>query len=169
MQYPIYSRVDASPNGPILTESFDFDFAEIPDGNIVIDGKVYGVYTLDSRLQLRLTRGSEYGWVKVYGQSMNASSPISIDDGDYILFIKDQKLNHGEIVIASLPDETGAGYRFVVKRCVIDTRFSYEAILMSESTESHHKPLKPNKDAIIIGKAVAVAKLNLDKVFKEEL
>lgn len=168
LQHPIYSRVDATPNGPILAEIFQDDFVEIPNGNVVINGRIYAVYRLDKEIQLRLKHSSEYGWIRVYGQSMNASFPMPINEGDYVLFIKDQQLNHGEIVIASIPDETGAGYRVVVKRCVIDTHYSFNAILKSESTDEQFEPL-PIKDATIIGKVIAVAKLDLERVLGDEL
>lgn len=151
--YPVYSSVQAGPNGPIFLENQEISRTEIYAGNVVIDDKFYKIHSLKiSDYHTQLMGSKRYAWIKVNGESMNAALPIPINNGDYILIDIDNTPSSGDIVVASLPDETGSASMPVVKRY-----FNFE--LISESTSNFFPPIQLDAYARIIGKVVAIAKL----------
>jgi SOS-response transcriptional repressor LexA len=97
-----------------------------------------------------------YGLVKVEGKSMNNAKPININDGDYVLFSKQQHSEENDIVIASRRDENGE-FAYMVKR-----HKKRDGLLVSESSgddnSQPYEPIEINEDYQILGVVFAVVK-----------
>jgi hypothetical protein len=150
---PVYSGVQAGPGGPTWMQPFPKNPRTSVD-RIILDDKSHIIYAISSGNQITLAGGKKYGWAKVFGDSMTASKPVEILEGDYVMFFEGNDADNGEIVIASCPDDSGAGYKFIVKRysksdghLISETNppNKYDHILLDENTR-------------IIGTVIAVAK-----------
>ncbi len=154
---PRYDSVRAGLNGLI--------WAEPPTGNstvirtIEIDGTLCEIFSTSSsrrvqNRQVTLTRSMEYGWAKVEGQSMNASRPVCIEEGDYVLFTKQWQPGKDAIVIACR-FLTDSEQTYMVKKYS-----SRNQTLVSETTDTtqDYSPIDMNEDYQILGTVIAVAK-----------
>lgn len=151
---PRYGGLYASPHGPTFIESFPREGDAAIHG-IILDDVPHQIFSLKPGDNLiTLVKDKKYGWAKVSGNSMNAARPVSIKEGDFVLYYESRDANHGAIVVAYCPDESGSGYRLVVKRFSKTDR-----LLISESEPpGRYDPMPLNKDTQIVGTVIAVAK-----------
>lgn len=94
---------------------------------------------------------------------MNAAQPIALEDGDYVLFMKQGEVSEDDLVIASrLEDTQKKEYTYMVRKLS-------KKILYSESSEidDKYKPVPVGDDTQILGYVVAVAKQYFPLVEKE--
>jgi len=145
---PIYSRVPDGTDRPMLAETSEIGNVEV-SGRVVIEGAPFVVYPLQLDRRIDLSGSMRYGWIKVEGRSMNASLPIPIEQGDYLLFC-DRQVVLNDMVAVEIDDETGAGSKVILKRY-------RKSQLVSESTEEY-PPIQITDQTKIIGRVVAVAK-----------
>lgn len=150
---PVYSTVQAGPNGPIWIDPF-------PDANypgvssVTIGRKIYYIISLTGEKSVVLRRNNEYGWSKVQGDSMDCSKPVPIQPRDYVLFRVSDYADDRHIVLASKPDKTGAGFEYVVKR--YDKK--NHRLLSETNPPNKYPPVPLTRDDRILGIVIAVAK-----------
>lgn len=154
---PKYDSVRAGPDGLVWVDPPEENSTAIR--TIEIDGMLFEIFSTNSssrvqNRQITLNRNMEYGWAKVDGQSMNATQPVPIMEGDYVLFAKQWQRGREAIVIACrfLADSEQA---FMVKK--YDAR---EQTLVSETTDNSqdYSAIDLNEDYQILGTVIAVAK-----------
>jgi tetratricopeptide (TPR) repeat protein len=153
LQTAQYPHVYADPKAPVLGESFERNGASVDE--IILEGKPYQIYSSRHGDNLiTLTSERQYLWAKVAGNSMNAAKPVPIVEGDFVLLYNSNDANHGTIVVASLPDNSGSGDQLVVKRYSKTNR-----MLISETSPPDlYAPMPAGRDTRIIGVVIAVAK-----------
>jgi hypothetical protein len=151
---PAYTGLQAGPNGPIWTDSLQEENGAYID-DIILNDKSYSFHSLKQMDKLiTLTNDKKYGWAKISGDSMNAAKPVAILENDFVLFYESTDADNNAIVIASCPDDTGAGYKFIVKRYS-----KSDGHLISETNPPNkYNHILLNKDTRIIGTVVALAK-----------
>lgn len=153
---PKYHSVLAGPEGKMWAEPIQervvFACA------LEIEGKKCKLYSLSGTSrgdrQITLSPQEQYGWAQVEGDSMNASVPTPICNGDYLLFRVQNWAQNNDIVVASRPTPSG-DFAHMVKRY----RES-ERQLVSETSDTIHAypPLSVDQDYQILGVVIAVAK-----------
>lgn len=154
---PKYDSVRAGPNGIAWVNPPAKNGAVVHA--IEIDGNPYRIASIHSSPraedhQITLVNGVNYGWAKVKGQSMNASTPVPIEDGDYVLFSMQFQHNRDGIVIAS-HHHIGGEHTHMVKKYIAKDR-----ILLSETTDvsDDYSPIHLVEGYQILGAVIAVAK-----------
>jgi hypothetical protein len=154
---PVYSTIQAGPNGPIWSDPLQSG-SEAEVDKIVLDGTVHSFHSLskgDSTITLVNDKNKEYGWAKVEGDSMSAARPVPIEQGDFVLFFKCGGAVNSDIVVASCPDEeTGAGYKHIVKRYDKADQHLYS----ETNPPDLYEPIPITKEIQILGTVIAVAK-----------
>ncbi|GAB1471835.1 hypothetical protein MASR2M66_27130 [Chloroflexota bacterium] len=154
---PKYDSVRAGPNGIVWTRP------PTKSGTVVqiveIDNIPHQLYPIGSSSltkdnQITLINSLSYGWTKVSGQSMNASTPISIEDGDYVLFSMQYDIEKNAIVIASR-QLTNEDYAYMVKKYIAKDR-----VLISETSDNSedYLPMRMDEGYQILGTVIAIAK-----------
>lgn len=154
---PKYDAVRAGTNGLIWADPPTEKSAVIH--TIEIDGISCQVFSTISSAkakdhQITLVPGMDYGWAKVEGHSMNASRPVPIEEGDYVLFTKQWHEDQNAIVLAShVLAENKNTYmvkKYIAKNCD----------LVSETTDTSqdYSPIHLNEQYQILGTVIAVAK-----------
>jgi hypothetical protein len=150
---PVYSGVQAGPGGPTWAQPLPKSPRTSVD-QIILDDKLYSLHAITSGNQISLTAGKKYGLVKVFGDSMTASKPVKILEGDYVMFYESADAENGEIVIAACPENAGAGFMFIVKRYS-----KVDGHLISETTPPNkYNHILIDENTRIIGTVIAVAK-----------
>lgn len=157
---PIFQSISAGPNGIVVMDApsnadVTLNIIKIYD----IPHNIYPIKRLDR--QSVLNHIFTYGLVKVEGDSMNNAKPIPINDGDYVLFSKQQIMEENDeendIVVASHKTSNGS-FMYIVKR-----HMKRENLLVSESSNKNdfHKytpiEIDPNHHQIL-GVVIAIAK-----------
>jgi hypothetical protein len=123
-----------------------------------IDGREFRIFPLAGKSpherQITLVTQEHYGWAMVDGNSMNASEPIPICHGDYILFRLRNQPQNDDVVVASRPTASG-GFAHMVKRFR-----NAERDLASETddTSAEYPPMPLGSRHQILGIVIAVAK-----------
>jgi len=147
---PIFQSVSAGPNGIVIMDApsnaeVTLNVIDIYD----VPHNIYPVKKMDR--QVTLNHIFTYGLVKVEGNSMNNAQPVHINDGDYVLFSKQQSSEENDIVIAShkIP---GGDFAYMVKRYL-----KRDKLLVSESSENY-PVIEISHDHQILGVVIAVAK-----------
>ena len=153
----VFDSVQAGINGIIWTDSPGSSRANI--NMIEIEGKAYILHPVtadevDEHAQLTLSKKLKYGLVKVRGQSMNASKPVPIDEGDYVLFSSKKPRDREAIVIA--------GYTLTDHETttMVKKFKAQENQLVSETTDTseEYPPIEMTDEHRILGTVIAVAK-----------
>lgn len=153
---PKYHSILAGPAGKIWAEPIKEH--AVFASQFEIDGKKIKIYPLSGTVsgdrKITLSAQEEYGWAQVHGHSMNASRPIPICEGDYVLFHIHNHPQNNNIVVASRPTQEG-DYAHMVKRY----RES-DKQLISETTDTSqtYEPVTVDQDYQILGVVIAVAK-----------
>lgn len=150
---PVYSGVQASPFGPTWVE---LPLVVRPSiETLTFQGKSYSLFsTIPGIREIHVQSGKEYGWVEVFGDSMDAAKPVPICEHDYVLFYKASTADHHQIVIVAHPDSSKSGYQWMIKR--YDQTNSQ---FLSETKAEHkHPPIAVRPKDTILGIVIAVAK-----------
>lgn len=153
----VYDSVQAGMNGIIWSDAPGISTANI-DG-IEIEGNTYTLHPVvvdgnERGEQLTLPTMFKYGLAKVRGRSMNASKPVPINEGDYVLFSSKKPGNRDAIVIAGYAitdhETTTMVKKFIAK----------DMLLISETsdTSEDYSPINMTEDHQILGTVLAVAK-----------
>lgn len=151
---PIYAGVQAGPNGPIWQDPLpEKNYTDL-DG-VLLENRSHQIHSLiRGNKTITLTRDKQYGWAKVFGDSMSACSLVPIANNDFVLFYEAIDAEENSIVIASRQDVTGAGFQYVVKK--LDKN---KKMLLSETDPPGlYDPIPLTKNVKILGVAIAVAK-----------
>lgn len=157
---PVYNGVRAGLSGVSWIEQIGYS---IGISQIVIEDRYFNLFNLrktsSTDRQIRIRPGERAGFIKVIGNSMNACTPTSIEENDYILFYKTQNAADGDIVIASQPSPSGDP-AYIVKRYK-----ATDKTLLSETndTTQAYPPIKIGRQHQILGIVIAVAKPTRDK------
>ena len=117
-----------------------------------IHGQFYKTYNLKTGSEININQNHRYFLLKVNGDSMNNAVPINIEDRDYVLVVKQDAAETGDIVAAEIKQ---------VDREATLKRYSFkngEYGLFPESRNPANIPLTYKKDFYILGKVVAVLK-----------
>ena len=150
---PIYTGVQAHPDGPVWAEPSSKTNLSYID-KIILEDKEYSIHSLTNSNVITLTNDKNYGWAKVSGTSMSAARPEPILNNSFVLFYKAGDAANNGIVIASCPDANRSGYEYVIKR--FNKR---EKLLLSETNPPNlFEPISITKDVHILGVVIAVAK-----------
>jgi hypothetical protein len=150
---PVYSGVQAGPGGPTWAQPLPKNPRASVD-RIILDEKPHTIHAVSSGNQISIIGGKKYGWAKVFGDSMTASKPVNIREGDYVMFYESNNADNGDIVVVSCPDDAGAGYKFIVKRYS-----QSDGHLISETNPPNkYNHILIDENIRIIGTVIAVAK-----------
>lgn len=153
----VYDSVQAGVNGIIWSETPGSSRANINE--IEIEGSIYTLHPVsvdetDEQAQLSLSKKLKYALAKVRGHSMNASRPVPINEGDYVLFSSKNPGNRDAIVVA--------GYSFTDHETttMVKKFKAQEKLLVSETTDTSedYPPLEITDEYQIFGTVLAVAK-----------
>jgi len=146
--YGVYDIGHASANGVYVMD--DEQISEISIDTIEFDDVAHKVFNLREGNQIILGHGRDYRWLKVSGNSMNLSKPVSIEPEDFVLVDVNLAPETGNIVFARLKSPP-----IPTERAGVIKRYSSNGF-ESESTESI-TPI-PLMVADIRGVVIAVAK-----------
>jgi len=178
--FPVYSQAAVNTNGvPNLDSKGLKNANEIYDDlRVRFENQEYEVRFINNE-QIAFINNKRYGWLKVIGDGMNKSTPILINDGDYVLFseIHDVTSCIQKIVVAGLPEIDIQMPQLVIKRLLkLNTQYpsktkslrikSLKFMLHSESSLdkdpqtgiSYKKDIEIINDYQIVGEAIAIAK-----------
>jgi SOS-response transcriptional repressor LexA len=154
---PVYQSVRGGTKGVVWVDPPTEKMATVSE--IEIENIPHVLYTIKKTAridhQIMLRSGMKYGWAKVEGHSMSGAYPISICDGDYVLFYENHQPQDNDIVIASHLNSSG-DFAYMVKRYKLS-----ENQLASEpaSTDTgFYFSIKISRDHQFLGVAIAVAK-----------
>lgn len=149
--YPIYGRISAGP--PAWVPDDTDECAEV--ASFTINDREYNFFSLrsDEKFTINAHNGRIYFLLKVQGDSMNIATPVSIENGDYVLMAKQDAAENGDIVAAEIIREDTAAtlkrYRFKEGKHWLER----------ESTNTELPPhISMTKDFHIRGIALAVLK-----------
>jgi SOS-response transcriptional repressor LexA len=146
--FPIIGGIPAGSPIGIVDDSED---AAVIDG-IEINGYYYKIYSLIEGHEINANQNSRYFILKVNGDSMNNALPVKIENGDYVLMVKQDTAETGEIVAAEINRED---HEATLKRYSFKNG---EYALSPESRNPANIHLAYKKDFYIRGKAIAVLK-----------
>ena len=150
---PISSNVTAGKDGPIwATPPKNAIRTEIDQ--VVLGDNRYDIFSItqgDKRIIFSSDR--RYGWAEVEGNSMNDDKPTPIEEKDMVLYYKAEDATENSLVIASSPNEEGAGFKFMVKRWDAGNNQ-----FISHSKQPGFEPIPRDANHAIIGIVNAVAK-----------
>jgi tetratricopeptide (TPR) repeat protein len=157
---PVYdqARIEADPRGKGFIDTQGSEGIPTAISHIMIEDKIYAIHvvkksTFGSAGYIKLVQSRNYGWVKVFGNSMRDFNP-RIEDGDYVLFYPQQDSTDDNVVIVKQPDESIDEFPHLIKEYK-----KRDGNLYSHNKDKNYPPLKCNEDCHIIGIVVAVAKL----------
>ena len=147
--FPVYGPIAAGP--PSWIPPDPDEFAEVASVNL--NDKQYYFHSLRNEQTINLHSGRTYFLLQVRGDSMNQAKPIPIEDGDYVLMVKQEAAENGDIVAVEIIREdevaTLKRYRFKDGRHILEP-------------ESDNPDLPPHismdKDFYIRGIVLAVLK-----------
>ena len=153
---PIYRSVSAGPSGIVIMDSPSKAYVTL--NTIEIFDIPYNLHSIKKNSmtdrQISLIHGFTYGLVKVEGESMSASQPIAINNGDYVLFTKQPNAEDNDILIASRALSSG-DLAYMVKRYN-----KKERLFLSEYKEATtYPPIEISQDNQILGVVIAIAKI----------
>lgn len=147
--FPIIGSI---PAGSPVTVVDDSNERTISDG-FEINNEYYSIYKLQDKLEINFSQSKRYFLLRVTGDSMNNSSPVAIENGDYVLMVKQDVAENGEIVAAEIKN---------VDREATLKKYYYkngEYILRPMSKDNSLKEhLTFKNDFVIRGIAIAVLK-----------
>lgn len=146
--FPVIGSIPAGSPIGIVDDSGDEAMVDGFD----INGYYYKLYSLVGGFDINANQNTRYFILKVNGTSMNNALPVKIENGDYILMVKQDTAESGDIVAAEIGGED---------REATLKRYSYvnnEYKLSPESLDLANIHLTYHKDFYIRGKAIAVLK-----------
>lgn len=120
--------------------------------NFEINGK-HDCFSLRGGNQINIQPGKEYYLLKVTGNSMNLSTPVNIENGDFVFMVKQDVPNPGDIVAAEI---LGDDPEATLKRYLFENGYH---ILKPESDEAKfQQKMLMKQEFLIRGIALAVFK-----------
>jgi len=147
--FPVFGSIPAGAPANIVDVSDDKTFTD----GFEIDGIFYDVYNLGSGTEINTVQGRHFYLLWVVGDSMNNALPVNIEDGDYVLIVKQDTAESGFIVVAEI--ENIDRFATLKKYYVRDKGGILEPKSRDESLKEH---LTFRKDFNIRGIAIAVLK-----------
>lgn len=185
---PLYGGASAGPNGIVVLNEPDFIIDEEISlirvnfkGNGPKEYKIYSMRADDFQISIplrdflasslpkdakeRLKLGGRiYGWLKVFGHSMNKARPVPIENEDLILVQEnhDPQACKNQIVVVSLPSDSSQAPRLVVKRLIekgqklflhSDSEFPSDPL----TNDNYEQDLEYTAEHQVIGVVIAVA------------
>ncbi|MEZ0395624.1 MAG: S24 family peptidase [Anaerolineales bacterium] len=152
--FPIYARVEATPQGPIWMEAAGGQNC-VEAESVVINGKTHTLHScIPGENSISLRPDKRYGWVEVHGDSMNAATPVPVEEHDFALFYQADDAGDGDIVVAIRADPSGAGYEHFIKR--LDRK--NKQLLSQTQASQGYPPIHLSNKCKIVGVVVAIAK-----------
>jgi SOS-response transcriptional repressor LexA len=149
--YPVIGSIPAgSPIGIVD----DTDEMMISD-RFEINGHFYKAYNLKDGAFINLNQNQRYYLLKVSGESMNNALPVNIEDGDYVLMIKQDTAESGDIVAAEIDDKDRQAEATLKRYYRRDGRYILEP--QSRNPDLRER-LTFTTDFYIRGRAIAVFK-----------
>ncbi|MFN8381451.1 MAG: S24 family peptidase [Anaerolineales bacterium] len=148
----MFPIIGAIPAGSPISIVDDSEERTISDG-FEINNEHYSVYKLQEKSEINFSPSKRYYLLRVSGDSMNNASPVTIENGDYVLMVKQDEAKNGEIVAADIKN---VDYEATLKRYYFKNG---EHILRPESKDNSLKEhLTFKNDFVIRGIAIAVLK-----------
>ncbi len=153
LSLPIFSSVTAGKNGPTWA-TMTADAVNTHIDQIVLGDRRYVIFSVKKNdKQILFNSKRLYGWAEVEGNSMNADKPTPIEEKDMVLYYQADDATGNSLVIASCPDEKGAGFKYMIKRWDAGNNQ-----FISHSKQSGFEPIPRDANHTIIGVVSAVAK-----------
>lgn len=120
-----------------------------------INGQFYTAYNLKEGTLINVNQNHRYYLLRVSGESMNNAFPVNIEDSDYVLMVKQDSAESGDIIAAEIEteDREATLKRYYQK----DGKYILEPQSRNPALKDH---LTFSKDFYIRGKAIAVLKRN---------
>jgi hypothetical protein len=157
---PVYDSIRAGTNGMVWA------MPPLKSGmsvyTVEISGKQYNLHPINKSpknidVNINLISSAEYGLAIVNGRSMDASKPIPIEEGDYILFSSTWAIDQDAIVIAgsTLTDQERS---MMVKRYLANEKTLISETTDSENPDEDYSPIQLTEEYQILGRVLAVAK-----------
>ena len=148
----MFPIIGVIPAGSPISIVDDSEEQTISDG-FEINNEHYSIYKLQEKSEINFSPSKRYYLLGVNGDSMNNSSPVAIENGDYVLMVKQDVAENGEIVAAEIKN---------VDREATLKKYYYkngEYILRPMSKDNSLKEhLTFKNDFVIRGIAIAVLK-----------
>lgn len=91
---PYYGLISAGDPRTAL----DHPVGQATVDTLEINGHSYSIFRVKAEREVRLQEGAQYFLMRADGPSMNTATPISIEDGDYVLLKNIQKAENKDIV-----------------------------------------------------------------------
>ncbi|MCB0102408.1 MAG: hypothetical protein KDD74_10215 [Anaerolineales bacterium] len=146
--FPVLGSIPAGSPLGIVDDSSE---EAVIDG-IEINGAFYNFHSLVGGSEINISQNKQYFILKVNGDSMNNTMPVHIESGDYVLMVKQDAAESGDIVAAEIEND---GREATLKRYFYsDGKY----ILKAQSRNPQNDHLTFRKDFYIRGKALAVLK-----------
>lgn len=153
--FPVYNEVRASLTGIELIEAAD---VRVGISELTLDGRPFDIHVLrktsPTDRQTHIKMGERVSLIKVIGHSMNACQPVSIEENDYVVFVKGSNYNDGNIVVAAYPAPSRALIHIVKRYKAADNTLVSE----TRDTSQPYPPIKIGPQHKILGTVIAVAK-----------
>ena len=153
----IFPIIGSIPAGAPTTVVDDSDESMISDG-FEINNEHYSIYNLQQdRLEINFSPSKRYYLLRVVGDSMNNATPVAVENGDYVLMVKQDDAISGEIVAAEIKnvDREATLKKYYFK--------NGEYILRPMSKDDRLKEhLTFKNDFVIRGVAIAVLKRDVE-------
>lgn len=102
--FPIIGAIPAGSPTSIVDDSTE---RTISDG-FEINNEYYSIYKLQDKLEINFSQSKRYYLLLVTGESMNNASPVIIEEGDYVLMVKQNVAENGDIVAAEIKKKDDA-------------------------------------------------------------
>ncbi|MBI5823826.1 MAG: hypothetical protein HZB18_07340 [Chloroflexi bacterium] len=96
--FPIIGSIPAGSPATIVDDSEE---RTISDG-FEINNEHYSIYKLQDKLEINFSQSKRYYLLRVAGDSMNNALPVNIENGDYVLMVKQDIADNGDIVAAEI-------------------------------------------------------------------
>lgn len=160
----ISESVPATGFGPVGYDPDPVGFLEITE--VMIENwphLVYSIHHAQSRNNLvNLSPQSRYMTIHVRGTSMNAATPIPIDDGDYVLVRSDSRAEENDIIVAGI---SGYDERATIKRLKLENG---RIRLFPESNDPGHVELDWERELGNLDEGVRIIGI-VEAVFKRKM
>lgn len=149
--YPVIGSIPAGSPIGIVDDSDEMMISD----RFEINGHFYKAYNLKDGAFINLNQNQRYYLLKVSGESMNNALPVNIEDGDYVLMIKQDTAESGDIVAAEIDDKDRQAEATLKRYYRRDGRYILEP--QSRNPDLRER-LTFTTDFYIRGRAIAVFK-----------
>lgn len=98
LMFPIIGTIPAGSPASIVDDSEERTISS----GFEINNEHYSIYKLQEKLEINFSPSKRYYLLHVIGDSMNNALPVNIENGDYVLMVKQDVADNGEIVAAEI-------------------------------------------------------------------